>query len=415
MRPESQAPRGMHDRLPEGDRVWRRIHREAQRAFDRARFGRIDTPILEGTELFARGVGESTDIVQKQMFTFVDQGEDELTLRPEGTAPICRAYLQHGMKSLPQPVRLWYSGPFFRRERPQAGRLRQFHQIGAEVIGSDAPVVDADLILLLKEILDALHVEGLRLRIGSLGSMESREAYLAQLTGYLNRWSSDLPTEVRGQVARNPLRAFDSSDPRMVDVMTEAPAIYDSLAPDDRQHFDSVISILDQSEVGYELDRTLVRGLDYYTRTVFEFTSDQLGAQSGVAGGGRYDNLISELGGEPTPAGGWALGIERLAELVPTRLRRRKPLYVIAEDANRAVALKVADELRRAAVTVELDLGQRSIGGQLRRADKSRARFVLVVESAGELVLRDLRTRRESRMPPGPRAVRLIKSRMKRG
>ncbi len=308
-----KAPRGTFDALPGQQPVRQRIEDAARRLLETAGYGRIDTPAFEQTDLFARGVGESTEVVQKQMFTFEDQGGRSLTLRPEATASICRAYIEHGMHKLPQPVKLWTSGPFFRHERPQAGRFRQFHQIDAESIGSDSPLADAELITLVWDLLGALGAEGIELRLGSLGSKRARAAYLGQLTSFLKQHEDEIAREVRERMELNPLRAFDSGDEGTQKVMAEAPLLLDSLEGEDIEHFDAVRALLDQAGVPYEVDPTMVRGLDYYTRTVFELHCDSLGAQSQVGGGGRYDGLIEQLGGPPTPAIGWAIGIERVA------------------------------------------------------------------------------------------------------
>src|SRR5256714_1903994 len=306
-----KAPRGTFDVLPESQPVRERIASVSQRMLETAGYGRIDTPAFEETDLFARGVGESTDIVQKQMFTFEAQGGRSWTLRPEATASVCRAYLEHGMQKLAQPVKLWTDGAFFRHERPQAGRYRQFTQIDAEAIGSDSPLVDAELILLASDILGELGVEGVRLRLGSLGSPAARAAYLDELREYLRAHESELSDDVRGRIDANPLRAFDADHEGTRRVMDEAPTLLERLDEADAEHFDEVRRLLDRNGLIYELDPTLVRGLDYYTRTVFEFECNRLGAQSGIGGGGRYDGLIELLGGPPTPGCGWALGLGR--------------------------------------------------------------------------------------------------------
>jgi histidyl-tRNA synthetase len=307
-----QAPRGTFDVLPEEARGRAALEHFAREILEPAGYGRIETPAFEVTELFARGVGESTDIVQKEMYTFQDGGGRSLTLRPEGTAPICRAYVEHGMHKQPQPVKLWYLSSFFRYERAQAGRYRQFWQIGAEAIGSDDPAVDAELIALLTSLLEAVGVEGVRLRLASLGSPAGRAAYREELQAYLRAHEGELSEEVRNRIDLNPLRAFDADHPGTRAVMQRAPRLLDSLDADDAEHFAQLRAMLDAAEVDYEIDPSLVRGLDYYTRTVFEFTSDALGAQSGVGGGGRYDGLIEQLGGPPTPGCGWAAGVERM-------------------------------------------------------------------------------------------------------
>src|SRR5439155_22785915 len=291
----------------------------------------------EDTELFARGVGASTDIVRKEMFTFEDQGGRSVTLRAEGTAPIARAYLEHGMHRLPQPVKLWYLGPFFRHERPQAGRFRQFNQIGAEAIGSDSPLVDAELIMLLDELLRTLEVPELRLRIGSLGSPPARAAYREELVAYLREHESELAKEVRERIDENPLRAFDAKDDGTRAAMAEAPTMLDRLDGQDAEHFAAVRRLLDNAGIAYELDGSLVRGLDYYTRTVFAFECEGLGAQSEVGGGGRYDELLSELDGPPTPATGWAAGVERIMLALGETGEEPEPrdVFVAAPDGQR--------------------------------------------------------------------------------
>src|SRR5690349_2128903 len=326
-----QAPRGTFDVLPGDGRRRAALRRIAEEVFAAAGYGVIDTPVFESTELFARGVGETTDIVQKEMFTFEDQGGRSLTLRPEGTAPVCRAYLEHGMNKLPQPVKLWYWGPYFRHEAPQAGRYRQFNQVGIEAIGSLEPSLDAEAILLLAELLNRTGAKGIRVRLSSLGTPETRRAYSEELRSYLRAHESELSDEVRGRLDANPLRAFDSDHPGTRSVMQEAPKLLERLASEDEEHFHSVLALLDEAGQAYEVDPTLVRGIDYYTRTVFEFTSDALGAQSGVGGGGRYDGLIEQLGGPPTPGIGWAAGIERmlLAAAEPAETEPPLELFVV--------------------------------------------------------------------------------------
>src|SRR5512133_948033 len=307
-----KAPRGTFDVLPEQSRPRARVEATAEAIFARAGYERIATPAFEETELFERGVGRSTDIVRKEMFTFEDKGGRSITLRPEGTAPICRAYLEHGMHKLAQPVKLHYSGPFFRHERPQAGRYRQFHQIGMEAIGSDSPLADAEAIGLLAELLAELRVPGVELRLGSLGSLDARRAYLEELRAHLRAHESELSEDVRERIEANPLRAFDSDHEGTRGVMESAPTLIDRLEGDDASHFAEVRELLDSAGVEYTIDPTLVRGLDYYTRTIFSFVCSGLGAQSEVGGGGRYDGLIEQLGGPPTPAIGWAAGVERI-------------------------------------------------------------------------------------------------------
>ena len=312
MAAKHQAPKGTFDVLPADEAARAAVHAAAARRLAAAGYGRIETPMFEDTGLFERGVGESTDIVRKEMFTFEDQGGRSITLRPEGTAPICRAYVEHGMHRLPQPVKLWYRGPFFRYERPQEGRFRQFNQIGAEAIGAGSAMVDAELIILLAGAFADLGIPDAELLLSSLGSPAARAGYRDELSGYLREHEGDLSDDVRDRIDANPMRAFDSDHAGTRAVMERAPLMLDRLAGEDAEHFAEVRSLLDDAGVAYTLDGSLVRGLDYYNRTVFEFNCDRLGAQSGLGGGGRYDGLVELLGGPPTPAVGWAAGVERI-------------------------------------------------------------------------------------------------------
>ena len=392
-----QAPRGTFDVLPDAARLRGRITRIAAEIFARAGYEPIATPSFEDTELFERGVGHSTDIVRKEMFTFEDKGGRSLTLRPEGTAPICRAYVEHGMHKLAQPVKLSYAGPFFRHERPQAGRYRQFHQLGIEAIGSDAPLADAEAIGLFAELVAELGVPGVELRLGSLGSLSAREAYLEELKAHLRANESELSREVRERIDANPLRAFDSDDEGTRAAMASAPKLVERLDGEDADHFAEVRGLLDAAGVEYEIDPTLVRGLDYYTRTIFSFVCDRLGAQSEIGGGGRYDGLVEQLGGPPTPAIGWAAGIERIAlalEDEEEAAAGRDVFVATAEEEHdrRALALLLAGELRKAGLSAEVDLGGRGLKGQLKHADRVGARRVLILEGAGAAQLRDMRS-----------------------
>ena len=377
-----QAPRGTFDVLPDDAARREVVESHARRILGAAGYRRIETPAFEATELFARGVGEATDIVQKEMYTFDDGGGRSLTLRPEGTAPVCRAYLEHGMRKLPAPVKLWYLSSFFRYEAPQAGRYRQFWQIGAEAIGTAEPAADAELIVLLDELLEALGVRERRLRLSSLGTPETRAEYRDELQRYLRAHEDELSAEVRGRIDANPLRAFDSTHPGTRAVMAGAPVLLDRLAPDDAEHFAQVRALLDRAGLRYDLDPTLVRGLDYYTRTVFEFASDALGAQSGVGGGGRYDRLIEQLDGPGTPASGWAAGIERMllaAGEVPTAPNLVDVYVAVAPGADDRAAFGLATSARRAGLAAQLELAGRSLKGQLRHADRLGARYVAIV------------------------------------
>jgi histidyl-tRNA synthetase len=398
-----QAPRGTFDVLPEGARARARLEDAASAIFSRAGYEPIATPAFEDTALFERGVGKSTDIVRKEMFTFEDKGERSLTLRPEGTASICRAYLEHGMHKLAQPVKLSYLGPFFRHERPQAGRYRQFHQLGAECIGTDSPLADAEVIMLLSDLLGELGVPGVELRLGSLGSFEARRAYLEDLKAHLHAHEGELSRDVRERIDINPLRAFDSDDEGTRGVMASAPTIVGRLEGEDAEHFEEVRALLEAAGVSYVVDPTLVRGLDYYTRTIFSFVCDQLGAQSEVGGGGRYDGLIEQLGGPATPAVGFAAGIERILLALDQEVPAagRDAFVAIAEPGLRSRAMALAVELRRAGLSVELDLAGRTLKSQLKHADRIGARRVLILEADGSAQLRDMGTGEQRAADPG--------------
>jgi histidyl-tRNA synthetase len=407
--PSYQAPKGTFDILPDDAVARERLEAAARDLFARYGYGRLETPVFEDTELFERGVGESTDIVRKEMFTFEDLGGRSLTLRPEGTAPICRAYVEHGMHKLAQPVKLWYLGPFFRHERPQAGRFRQFSQVGAEAIGSDSPLVDAELIILLDELLHGIGVPALTLKLGSLGSPEARAAYREELIGFLRAHEGDLAEDVRERIDANPLRAFDSKDEGTRGVMAGAPTVLERLDKDDAEHFEEVRRLLDQAGIAYELDGTLVRGLDYYTRTVFAFESERLGAQSEVGGGGRYDRLVEQLGGPPTPAAGWAAGVDRILLAVGEGAEGAGiDVFVVAEDGRRDRALALATELRQAGLRTDLDLAGRSVKGQMKQADRLGARRVVILEADG-VQLRDMESG-EQRALDAARAVEELRA-----
>ena len=396
-----RAPKGTFDVLPDRERARALVFDHGAEILDAAGFGRIETPAFEETELFERGVGESTDIVRKEMFTFEDQGGRSLTLRPEGTAPICRAYVEHGMHKLPQPVRLWYWGPYFRYERPQEGRFRQFNQIGAETIGTDEPAADAELIVLLDELLRGLGIDDVELRLSSLGSPASREAYRERLRDHLREHEGELSDEVRSRIDTNPLRAFDADHAGTRAVMAGAPTMLGALEPEDAEHLEAVRRMLDAAGVAYRLDGTLVRGLDYYTRTVFEFTCERLGSQSGIGGGGRYDGLVERLGGPPTAGVGWAAGIERILLAIREAPPERVPgAFVVAADGDLERAFGIALELRRARIATRMDLGGRSAKNQMKRADRSGAPFAVILEEGGTVQLRRMESGEQREVAP---------------
>jgi histidyl-tRNA synthetase len=371
-----QAPRGTQDVLPEQAAARAAFETRAREVLEQAGYARVETPIFEHTELFSRGVGESTDIVQKEMYTFDDAAGRSLTLRPEGTAAVCRAYVEHGMHKLAQPVKLWYLGPFFRYERAQAGRYRQFWQIGAEALGSEDPAVDAETILLLATLLGEVGARGVQVRISSLGKLSSRLVYREALQAHLRANSDQLSEEVRGRIDLNPLRAFDSDHPGTQEVMRTAPLLRDFLEPDDAEHFQTVLALLDAGGVNYEIDPTLVRGLDYYQRTVFEIHSTELGAQSALGGGGRYDRLVEEIGGPPTPAMGWAAGVERILLAGGAPPHAAPPVDLLVAGPVGPAQFQLVADARRAGLGAQLDLAGRSLKGVLKQANRLDARYV---------------------------------------
>ena len=408
-----QVPRGTSDVLAEAADARASLEATARRVLEGSGYRRIETPTFEHTELFARGVGESTDIVQKEMYTFDDGGGRSVSLRPEGTAPICRAYAEHGMHKLPQPVKLWYLSSFFRKEKPQAGRFRQFWQIGAEALGSDDPAVDAEIILLLSTLLSELDVGGVRLRIGSLGTLAARTAYREELQAYLRTHADELSDEVRARIDLNPLRAFDSDHPGTREVMQNAPQLLDRLDADDAEHFATVRELLQRANVDHDVDPTLVRGLDYYTRTVFEFTSDKLGAQNALGGGGRYDGLVEMLGGPATPGCGFAAGIERIMLASPSMPVAAPPvdLYVAFEgEGQRAAAFAVTAEARDARLKAQMELAGRSRKGQLKQADRLGARYVAILNETGT-VLKDMQSGEQIDVEPSGLVARILRNR----
>jgi histidyl-tRNA synthetase len=389
-----KAPRGTFDVLGEQAAARATLESRARSLLESAGYERIETPVFESTDLFARGVGLSTDIVRKEMFTFEDAGGRSLTLRPEVTAPVCRAFVEHGMHKRRLPVKLWYMSCFFRHERAQAGRYREFWQVGAEALGSEDPAVDAESIVLAARLLAEVGVRDVRLRLSSLGSPESRSRYRDMLAEHLRANDAKLSEDVRSRIDLNPLRAFDSDHQGTREVMENAPRLLDHLDAEDAEHFEHVRAMLDAAGLAYEVDSTLVRGLDYYTRTVFEFTSDALGAQSGVGGGGRYDGLIEQLGGPPTPGMGWAAGVERMllaGDPRPAAAPAVQLFIALQEkgiESSRA-AFALLTEARAAGVASIMDLGGRSLKGQLGHAADLGARWVAIV--AGEQsVLRDM-------------------------
>ena len=378
-----EAPRGTHDILPSDQALWRRVVGEAERLCALYGYRRIDTPGFEDTDLFVRTSGGGSDVVQKEMYTFKDRSDRSLTLRPEATAPICRAYLEHGMQREPQPVKLFTIGPMWRYERPQKGRYREHWQLSVEAIGSDDPAVDAELIQLYDELLRSLGVGDYTLELNSIGDANCRTAYVERLQAWLDEHEDELDDEARGKRATTPLRVFDVKSERMQALLVEAPKIGESLCDACREHFDQVRRLLEAVGVAYELRPTLVRGLDYYTRTTFEFKDEAIGAKSTIVGGGRYDGLIEAIGGPPTPGIGFGAGIERLLlslgepELEPEAI---DVFFVADEGADRAAIAKALAELRRRGISADMDYAGRSVKGQRTQASRLNARQVIVVE-----------------------------------
>ena len=378
-----RAPKGTYDLLPAEAARRDAIVATAARVFAAFGYRHMVTPEFEETGLFERGVGEATDIVRKEMYTFPDKGGRSLTLRPEGTAPICRAYVEHGMHKLPQPVKVWYYCPMFRYEKPQAGRYREHYQLGVEAIGSADPAVDAEVVVLLGTMLAELGVGGLTLLINSMGDPQCRPAYVERLRDYLRGREGELCGDCRERLDLNPLRTFDCKVAECRAVLDQAPRLVDHLCPDCREHFDTVLALVRRAGLEPELDFRLVRGLDYYTRTTFEFQSNALGAaQNAVGGGGRYDGLVEQLGGLPTPGVGFGSGLERITIAMGEGQPPERPpdvSIVSFNDEVRAEAFGLAHELRRAGLAVDLDLAGRSVKGQLKQAGRSgAARAVLL-------------------------------------
>lgn len=375
--------RGMNDILPDQTGLWQWLETRVQDVLGRYGYQEIRMPIVEPTELFKRSIGEVTDIVEKEMYTFDDRNGDSLTLRPEGTASCVRACEQHGLLHN-QVQRLWYIGPMFRHERPQAGRYRQFHQIGVETFGMDGPDIDAELILMTARLWQTLGVaERVRLEINSLGSSEERSRYRDALVAFLAPLKDQLDDDSARRLDRNPLRILDSKVPQTRALLAQAPSFTDYLGDESRAHFDGLRAVLDQAGVAYVVNPALVRGLDYYSKTVFEWITDDLGAQGTVCAGGRYDGLVSQLGGRATPAVGFAMGVERLILLLaqqPPELRPQADIYLVSSE-DRAPALLLAEQLRERlpSLRVQSHCGAGGMKAQMKKADRSGARFAVIL------------------------------------
>ena len=395
-----QAPKGVSEYVPPRSAAFEFVRESLIEPARKAGYQLIELPVFEDTELFTRGVGESTDVVSKEMYTFQDRGDRSITLRPEGTAGVMRAVIEHGLDRGQLPAKLWYSGQFFRAERPQAGRYRQFYQVGIEAIGLDDAAVDAEVIAIADAGFKAIGLTKYRLEITSLGDAQSRAAHRVDLVKFIAGMSLDEATSARA--ALNPLRLFDDKRPEIKEAMAKAPLLIDYLNESSRVHFEQVTRYLDVLGIAYILNPHMVRGLDYYTGTTFEFVHELLGAQSGIGGGGRYDGLMAELGGQSLSGIGFGLGVDRAllaaeAEGVINENSFVSDLFIIPlGDAAKEMAMRIAGELRAAGKNVEIAFGDRALKGAMKGADKSGARYVIVLGdseiSSATVELKEMKT-----------------------
>jgi histidyl-tRNA synthetase len=410
-----KAVRGVRDILPSETGRWQRVEAAGRATFEAYGYREIRLPLFERTELFARGIGDETDIVKKEMYTFEDRGGDSLTLRPEATAGLVRAYIEHGFQVEPKPVRLYTVGPMFRYERPQAGRYRQFHQANVEALGETSAAVDAEVVCMLMDFFRALGLDDrVALHVNSIGDAGDRPAYVARLVDYLTPHAASLCGECRARLGRNPLRVLDCKVPECQPLIEKAPSILDSLSPDSARHFERVRDYLDAMGQSYVVTPRLVRGLDYYVRTTFEVKTTELGAQDAVAGGGRYDGLIERLGGPADPGIGFAIGLERVVLLLGEAGGGARPfalLIPLGESALRAL-MPVARTMRREGVIAELGYGARKLPRELERANKLQVAYAVIAGdnelAAGEVVLREMKTGEQRRVPMAKLAAEMI-------
>lgn len=395
-----QSIRGMHDILPETTGLWQKLERQVANLFERYQYQEIRLPILEHTDVFTKAIGQSTDVVEKEMYSFEDRNGDSLSLRPEGTAGVVRSVIQHGLLN-PPGLKVWYQGPMFRHERPQRGRQRQFHQFGAEVFGLAEPAIDVELIALVDRLWAELGIQdAVRLQINSLGDPEDRKRYRAKLVDYLMPYRDQLDEDSQRRLEANPLRIFDSKVPTTQAIMLNAPRFYDELGAPAREHFEQVTAMLSDLGIHYEINTGLVRGLDYYCRTVFEWVTDELGAQGTVCAGGRYDGLVALAGGKDVPGIGFALGAERLLALLTQRgyQESARPSVYWVGTVGTSRLLGLAEGLRSSApaLQVGVDLLGGSLKSQFKRADRSGARYALIIgeeEDSQQVVqIKDLRS-----------------------
>ena len=395
-----RAVRGMNDILPDESGLWEFFENTIRTWLAAYGYRNLRTPIVEQTDLFVRSIGEVTDIVEKEMYSFVDQLNGErLTLRPEGTASCVRAVIEHNLL-YSGPQRLYYSGPMFRHERPQKGRYRQFHQVGVEALGFAGPDIDAELIIMCARLWRLLGIQNVRLEISTLGSIESRAVYRTRLISYLEKFYDVLDEDARRRLQTNPLRILDSKNPAMREILAEAPHLFDDLDEDSLAHFNTLQQILHDQGVSFEINHRLVRGLDYYNRTVFEWVTDQLGAQGTICAGGRYDGLIAQIGGKPAPACGFAMGIERILSLISETgaadMRTVPDIYIVHQgDIAAGFSWKVAESLRDAGFKIVLHSGGGNFKAQMKKADASGARFAAIIgdeeAATGQVSIKPLR------------------------
>ncbi len=403
MKPVISRVKGTHDILPGESERWQALEDMLRRLMRCYNYHEIRTPIFERTELFARSVGETTDIVSKEMYTFQDKAGVSLTLRPELTAAVVRSYLQNDLRQQSSLTKLWYFGPLFRQERPQKGRFRQFWQFGVEALGSPYPEQEVEVIALFSHLLQELGLaREVTLRLNSVGDGPSRDKYREALRTFLKPLLPQLSETSRVRFQRNPLRILDTKDPEERALLTDAPRLVDYLTPEAKAHFHQVQEMLQSLGIEYQIDHHLVRGLDYYTQTIFEFTSDRLGGQDAICGGGRYDNLVSELGGPDTPAVGWAAGVERLLLVLGENWKPHPPaldVFIIRIEEGPAAVLELAEKLRQEGLKVEIDTLRRSVKAQMREANRKGARFAAFFgpEERGQnkVRLKNLRTGNE--------------------
>lgn len=394
-----QSIKGTKDILPDQSHRWQALKDIIRSTMDHYGYDEIRTPVFERTELFARGVGEETDIVSKEMYSWTDQGGENLTLKPDLTAPVVRAFIQHNLREQSPINKLYYIDTLFRRERPQKGRYRQFHQFGIEAFGSENPEIDVEVIAVALAVLNNLGLEGLTLKLNSIGSPECRTLYRQAIQSYLKPYLNDLSEISQRRFEKNPLRILDTKIPHEIEILNDIPNVSDSWTPEDKVHFEELKFLLDAMDIQYSLDPQLVRGLDYYTRTTFEITSSALGAQDALCGGGRYDGLVKTLGGKATPGIGFAAGMERILLAMGDfdSIVKNTQLYIVGlGDTVRPVVIKLAEDLRQNKIRTNFDPLRRSLKAQMREANKAGASYAILIGDqeleSGEAKLKDLNT-----------------------